>query len=39
MGLFLREEERAEHISAVAGTSVGALNGAFICMDRLEQAE
>lgn len=26
-------------IAAVAGTSVGALNGALICMDDLERAE
>lgn len=32
-------KEAGVKICAVAGTSVGALNGAFLCMDRLEQAE
>lgn len=32
-------KEAGVKICAIAGTSVGALNGAFLCMDRLEQAE
>lgn len=39
IGAWKALREAGVRISAVAGTSVGALNGAFICMDRLEQAE
>ena len=39
IGAWRALREAGVRISAVAGTSVGALNGAFICMDRLEQAE
>lgn len=39
IGAWKAMREAGVRICAVAGTSVGALNGAFICMDRLEQAE
>ena len=39
IGAWKALKEAGVKISAVAGTSVGALNGALICMDDLEKAE
>ena len=39
IGAWKALKEAGLKISAVAGTSVGALNGALICMDDLEKAE
>ena len=39
IGAWKALREAGVKICAVAGTSVGALNGAFICMDDLEKAE
>ncbi|MEG0793869.1 MAG: ornithine carbamoyltransferase [Lachnospiraceae bacterium] len=39
IGAWRALKEAGIQISAVAGTSVGALNGALICMDDLEKAE
>ena len=39
IGAWKARKEAGVKISAVAGTSVGALNGALICMDDLEKAE
>lgn len=39
IGAFKALKEAGVRIRGVAGTSVGALNGAFICMDDLEKAE
>ncbi len=39
IGAWRALKEAGVQICAVAGTSVGALNGAFICMDMLEEAE
>lgn len=39
IGAWKALREAGVQIEAVAGTSVGALNGALICMDRLEEAE
>ena len=39
IGAWKALREAGISISAVAGTSVGALNGALICMDDLELAE
>lgn len=39
IGVWKALREAGVQIEAVAGTSVGALNGALICMDRLEEAE
>ena len=39
IGAWKELKEAGVKISAVAGTSVGALNGALICMDDLEKAE
>lgn len=39
IGAWKALKEAGIRITAVAGTSVGALNGAFICMDDLEKAE
>ena len=39
IGAWKALREAGVHINAVAGTSVGALNGALICMGDLEKAE
>lgn len=39
IGAWKALRESGVKINAVAGTSVGALNGAFICMDDVEKAE
>lgn len=39
IGAWKALREAGVKISAVAGTSVGALNGALVCMDDVEQAE
>lgn len=39
IGAWKALKEAGVRINAVAGTSVGALNGALICMDDLEKAE
>ena len=39
IGAWKALKEAGVKINAVAGTSVGALNGAFICMDDVEKAE
>lgn len=39
IGAWRALKEAGVKINAVAGTSVGALNGALVCMDSLEQAE
>ena len=39
IGAWKALKEAGVKIAAVAGTSVGALNGALICMDDLEKAE
>ena len=39
IGAWKALKEAGVKISAVAGTSVGALNGALICMDDMEKAE
>ncbi|WP_461811770.1 biotin--[acetyl-CoA-carboxylase] ligase [Faecalimonas sp.] len=39
IGAWKALREAGVKINAVAGTSVGALNGAFICMDDVEKAE
>ena len=39
IGAWKAMREAGIQISAVAGTSVGALNGALVCMDDLEKAE
>ncbi len=39
IGAWKALKEAGVKISAVAGTSVGALNGALICMDDIEKAE
>ena len=39
IGAWRALKEAGVRIRGVAGTSVGALNGALICMDDLEQAE
>lgn len=39
IGAWKALKETGVKINAVAGTSVGALNGALICMDNLEKAE
>ena len=39
IGAWKALKEAGVKIKAVAGTSVGALNGALICMDDIEQAE
>lgn len=39
IGAWKALKEAGIKIKGVAGTSVGALNGAFICMDELERAE
>lgn len=39
IGAWKALEEVGIKIQAVAGTSVGALNGALVCMGNLEQAE
>lgn len=39
IGAWRALKEAGVKINAVAGTSVGALNGALVCMDNLEQAE
>ena len=39
IGAWKALKEAGVRISAVAGTSVGALNGALICMDDMEKAE
>ncbi len=39
IGAWKALKEAGIKINAVAGTSVGALNGALICMDDVENAE
>ena len=39
IGAWKALREAGVKVNAVAGTSVGALNGAFICMDDVEKAE
>ena len=39
IGAWKALKEAGIHIKGIAGTSVGALNGALICMDDLEKAE
>ena len=39
IGAWKALKEAGVKINAVAGTSVGALNGALICMDELELAQ
>ena len=39
IGAWKALREAGIKIKGIAGTSVGALNGALICMDALEQAE
>ena len=39
IGAWRALKEAGVHICAVSGTSVGALNGALVCMDDLEKAE
>lgn len=39
IGAWKALKEAGVKINAVAGTSVGALNGALICMDELEMAQ
>ena len=39
IGAWKALKEAGIRINAVAGTSVGALNGALICMDDVEKAE
>ena len=39
IGAWKALKEAGVKITAVAGTSVGALNGALVCMDDLAQAE
>ena len=39
IGVWKALREAGVKIRGVAGTSVGALNGALICMDDLEKAE
>ena len=39
IGAWKALKEAGVRIKGVAGTSVGALNGAFICMDDIERAE
>lgn len=39
IGAWKALKEAGVKIKGVAGTSVGALNGAFICMDNIEKAE
>lgn len=38
IGAWTALEEAGVNVCAVAGTSVGALNGALICMDSVENA-
>ena len=39
IGAWTALEEAGVKVCAVAGTSVGALNGALICMDSVENAQ